>query len=310
MISISLQDLILNYQNVKFLKLYDLPTKSPFVESEKIYLDILKKMDEKSSLYFFFLQLNSSSGIDYDSLNTWFKIKFIPISEIKEHLLCSRYPFFFTYEKSGNIGAFLNPQNLIISFNVSYKVGYTYEQSLEDEINENNSVKLLFCKFHEIAHSKFNFGSKNDVSPRYLYNSKLEPLDTHYDTIYEYKNGKKPTNSDKRGEDVGEEGYALEMFLYGNYALTDLLLDSNDDLKQFLNSNLYIQDNLNELNHLFIELMKNSIFSEKYSEEEKKINELKIKIERKKNTSLANNIELSKKTPIYFFHNHSIDSRY
>ena len=135
-------------------------------------------------------------------------------------------------------------------------------------------------------------------------------MDTHYDTIYEYKNGKKPTNSDKRGEDVGEEGYALEMFLYGNYALTDLLLDSNDDLKQFLNSNLYIQDNLNELNHLFIELMKNSIFSEKYSEEEKKINELKIKIERKKNTSLANNIELSKKTPIYFFHNHSIDSRY
>ena len=308
MISISLPDSILNYDHPELIKLYDLPADSPFMESEKIYLDIIKKIDENSSLYFFYLQINSSSGIDYKSLNSWYKIRFIPLIEIQAHLLYNRYQFFFIYERSSNISAFVNPQSLIISFNVSSYCGYNFKKSLVYEKNENNATKLLVCKFHENVHSKFNVAAKNDYSPRYLYNSELNPLDTHFDTIFEYKNGIKPNDSERKGEDVGEEGYGIEMFLYGNLAMTDILKKSYDDLKQFNNVNLYIKDNFKELNILLIGLLSKQIIHNNYFKKEKQLNEFSLRNSQKKKPSADKTIEA--KSPSYYFHNYSIESRY
>ena len=114
MIIINIQKFIFEIGKFKFVKLYDLSEESPFIESEKLFFDIIKKLNTNSGLYFFYLQINSSSGIDYISYNTWYKIKYIPLIKIKAHLMYSRHPFFFIYEKYDNKGAFVNPQNLVI----------------------------------------------------------------------------------------------------------------------------------------------------------------------------------------------------
>ena len=95
MLIINIQKLLLKVGDFKLVKLYNLPINSPFVESEKLIFDIIKKLNENSALYFFYLQINSLSGMDFISLDTWFKIKFIPITQIKAHLLNTRHPFFF-----------------------------------------------------------------------------------------------------------------------------------------------------------------------------------------------------------------------
>ena len=81
------------------IKFCDLEINSPFIESEKLFFDIIKKLNENSALYFCYLQINSSSGLDYISSFTWFKIKFIPLIKIKAHLLYIRHPFFLFMKK-------------------------------------------------------------------------------------------------------------------------------------------------------------------------------------------------------------------
>ena len=94
-IMVNIYDLLSKYPDFKLIRLYDLPISSPFVEYEKIFLNIIKEITESSCLYFFYLQINSSYGLDYMTKNTWYKIKYIPLIEIKAHLLLSRYNFFF-----------------------------------------------------------------------------------------------------------------------------------------------------------------------------------------------------------------------
>ena len=309
MISINLKDLTINYRHFNFVRLYNLPFKSPFVESEKIFLDIIQELKENSALYFFYLQINSLSGLDYDSLNTWYKIKYIPLIRIKAHLLYSRHLFCFTYNNSKNIAAFVNPQTLIVNFNTDEDVGYKYNKNLEFEIDVNNTVKLLFCKLHESVHSKFNCGMKNHSSPRYLLNSDLKKLDACYDIIKEYKNGCKLKDSEKKGEDIGEEGYACDMFLYDTIIKTDLLLSSFNDLKQFKNVNLYIGDNFKDLNELILNVI-NQNGTNTIKKKKKRINKIKKMNTKKYKNQLINNDEELKRTPIYFFNNYPLDSRY
>jgi hypothetical protein len=254
MILITLFYNLVNNTNIKFIRLYDLPKSSPFVASEKIYLDIIKKLNETSSLYFFYLQINSSSGIDYISLNSWYSIKYIPLIEIKTHLLYSRFRFFFLYNENNNILAFVNPQTLIKSFNSSISCVYNYRKKLENEKSDNNTAKLLFYKFHENSHSKFDCGLNNDSAPRYLYNNDLEVLDNHYNSIIKYKLRRDPDEKNKKTDDEGEEGYSIEMFIYGDYKMTDILLESSNNLHRLCNPKLYIGNNFDELKKIFSEI--------------------------------------------------------
>ena len=137
MILMTIYDLVKN-SKFKFIRLYDLPISSPFVSSEKIYLDIIKEIKENSCLYFFYLQINSPSEIDYLTFNTWYPIKYIPLIEIKAHILYSRFRFFFIYDEKDNIPALTNPQTLIKSYNVSKHAGYNYSKNILNEESINN----------------------------------------------------------------------------------------------------------------------------------------------------------------------------
>ena len=278
MLLINIQYLVLYFENFKMIKFCDLEINSPFIESEKLFFDIIKKLNENSALYFCYLQINSSSGLDYISSNTWFKIKFIPLNKIKAHLLYIRHPFFFIYEKADNKEAFVNPYNLIINFNVHPDTGYNYINSVENEPDDDNMIKILFLKIHESAHSKFECGMKYDTSPRYLLNFELKMLDSHYDSIAQYKRrAKELPNSLKKGINVGGEGYAIEMFLYESIVKTDYLLKYLKDLKQFNNVNLYIGDNFKDLNDIFHKLIAKHAKTKDYPKKNVQIEEIKAR---------------------------------
>ena len=307
MLIINIQYLVLKVGDFKFVKFDDLPIDSPFVESEKLMLDIIKNLKENSALYFFYLQINSLSGLDYISLDTWFQIKFISLNQIKAHLLNIRYPFFFLYKKVDEKGAFVNPQNLIINFNTHPDVGYNYLKNLENEMNEDNTIRILFLKFHESAHSKFDSINKKDISPRYLLNFDLEELDSHYDSITSSKKEYKLSDMEKKGDDVGEEGYGLEMFLYGSIAKTDVLLRTLNHLKDFNNVNLYIQNNFNELNNLIKNLKDNQLIYNEYAKKDSKVNAFQERNVTTIKTPKKNN---EKNTPFFYFKNYPIEANY
>ena len=115
---------------------------------------------------------------------------------------------------------------------------------------------------------------KNHSSPRYLLNSELIKLDICHDLRKEYNIGYKLKDSEKKGEDIGEEGYACEMFLYDTIIKTDLLLSSFDDLQQFKNVSLYIKDNFKDLNELIVNLIR-QIGTKIIKKKKKKINKIK-----------------------------------
>ena len=313
MLLINIQYLVLYFENFKMIKFCDLEINSPFIESEKLFFDIIKKLNENSALYFCYLQINSSSGLDYISSNTWFKIKFIPLNKIKAHLLYIRHPFFFIYEKADNKEAFVNPYNLIINFNVHPDTGYHYINSIENEPDDDNMIKILFLKFHESAHSKFECGMKYDMeSPRYLLNFELKMLDSHYDSIAQYKRGgEELPNSLKKGINVGEEGYAIEIFLYESIVKTDYLLKYLKDLKQFNNVNLYIGDNFKDLNDIFHKLIAKHAKTKDYPKKNVQIEEIKARnIKTKLNVMNKEDHKEKKKTPLYFFKNFPIEANY
>ena len=60
--------------------------------------------------------------------------------KIKSHLFYNRYPFFFIFQKVEEVVAFVNPQNMIINYNVDPDVGYIYTY---DMLNEDNYIAFL-----------------------------------------------------------------------------------------------------------------------------------------------------------------------
>ena len=193
-----------------------------------------------------------------------------------------------------DVPAFVNPQTLIKSFNSCKKCGFIYINNLETEKNINNTAKLLIYKFHENCHSKLDFQNHKSLSPRYLYNYDLKALDSHYDTIISYKLGKELPASDKKGEDVGEEGYSIELFLYNDYSITDIIMESNDNLEKLCNAELYSGNNFQELNEILSNIIKDN-------------NEVK-KLNLYNNKTQDNNNQ--KKNRIYYFRNGIIEDRY
>ena len=301
-IMVNIYDLLSKHQDFKLIRLYDLPIFSPFFESKKIYLDIIKQINENSYLYFFYLQIISSYGFDNISLNTWYKIKYIPLIEIKAHLLYCRYNFFFLYNSPLDVPAFVNPQTLIKSFNSCKKCGFIYINNLETEKNINNTAKLLIYKFHENCHSKLDFQNHKSLSPRYLYNYDLKALDSHYDTIIAYILGKELPSSNKKGEDSGEEGYSIELFLYNDYSITDIIMESNDNLEKLCNAELYSGNNFQELNEILTNIIKDKVKNVKiHNNEVKKLNLCNKKTQENNN---------QKKNRIYYFRNGIIEDRY
>ena len=142
-------------------------------------------------------------------------------------------------------------------------------------------------------------------------NSKLNKLNINYDDNIEYKSIKKLKTEKKLGNDIEEEGYAIEIFLYYSIDKTDFLMKSFYDLGMFNNFQLYIKDNFNELNRLFFDIINKSEIEKKYlNREKKKISKIKnISIKNNKNKNTNNN-ENVKKTKMYYFNNFPLETRY
>ena len=309
MISINIQYLVIKVENFEFVKLYELPESSPFVNSEKLLFDIIKKLDENSNLYFFYLQINSSAGKDYISLKKWYKINYIPLMKIKSLLFYNRYPFFFVFQKVEEVVAFVNPQNMIINYNVDPDVGYIYTYDMLNEESDDNTFKLLIIKFHESVHSKFDCGKNNIKSPRYLLNSNFETIDVHYDLFVKYKKGNKYRNSEKKGKDIGEEGWAFELFIYGSIIITDILL-KNDDLSKFINIDLYTKDNFDELKKLIKEYLEKKSLKNKVSEKKKELDSVKNLYLKEDESPITKNSKDFPRTRMYFFYHYPLDANY
>ena len=237
---------------VKLKKLYDLPKKSSYVQSEILYRDIIMNLTYDSSLYFLYLQLNSSWDFDMISSNSWFKIKKISLIEIKNHLLSNFSPFFFTFNDKSPI-AFTDPKTLLKSYNENERIGYFYYENLGSPENINNIVKIFFVKIHEGAHSKFKGGFNMKNSGRYLLNYDLKVIDYHFDSI-KYDVTKEKT---KFGANIGEEGYGAEIYILGNYKTANKLLQSKKNLESLTNIKLYTGSNFNDLKKLILTKISN-----------------------------------------------------
>ena len=228
--------------DAKLLKLYSLPKTSPYVQSEFFYRDIILNLGYKSSLYFFYLQLNSNWGYDIISSNSWFKIKKIQLIEIQNHLLSDFSPFFFVYNSLSKV-VFSNPQTLIKAYNENYNIGYLYFDNFAETKSINNTIKLTFVKIHEESHFKYKGEFNMKYSGRYLLNNDLNVIDCHFD-IKLFDVVRKMT---LKGTDVGEEGYA-GVYITGNYKIIDSLLKSHENLQSLNNIKLYIGPNFDDLN--------------------------------------------------------------
>ena len=280
------------------------------VASEKIFLDIVKEINENSCLYFFYLQINSSSKVDFISKKSWYPIKYTPLIEIKTHLLYSRFRFFFTYDENDNIPVFSNPQTLIKSYNVSINAGYNYRKNLENENNDNNTAKLLIYKLHENSHSKFYSGLNNITAPRYLYNYDLKKLDIHYNSNIKYKSGGILKKESRKTEHEGEEGYVIEMLLYGDYKKADILLETFVNLEKICNPKLYSGNNFDELNKILSEIIANDNISRNNIEIDKKNLKMFEKMNIEEEAEEENDNISQKKSRIHFFKHCGNEAKY
>ena len=265
--------------NYEFRSFYELPKNCPYIQSELFFRKTVSKLHDNSSLSFFYLQLNSGSGMDYLTKAEHYKIKMIPLLEIKYHLLKEFfYPYFFVYNSNNKIMASNNINTQILSFNESKEIGYTESSSLSVIPDENNMIKLAFLKFHEKAHIKFkgNYGDKLD--PRYFLDYDFQLIDN-----------KTENKNDKNNEVslAGESGKAFEFFVFNDYSTLDKLIKSKKNLSSLNNINLLIQENFDEIRELVKDLTKDveltfsydrtNELSKRYEEKIKKYDNLKNK---------------------------------
>ena len=90
-------------------------------------------------------------------------------------------------------------------------------------------------------------------SGRYLLNYDLKFIECHFDSI-RYNNSKEKS---KFEDNVGEEGYAEEIYILGNYNAANKLLLSKENLESLANIELYTCSNLNDLNELILNKISN-----------------------------------------------------
>lgn len=272
-----------NKSNYKFMCFYDIPKHSPYLQSELFFRKIVSQLNDNSSLSFLYLQLNSGSGEDYITKVEHYKIRAIPLIEIKYHLLKKFfYEYFFTYDSNNNIWALTNINTQILSFNIAQDSGYTKPERLAELKSENNMIKLSFLKFHEHAHIKFNGSYDGSSEPRYLLDDDFKVIDN-----------KDRKNSDVAELNVGESGDALEYFLFKNYSIIDKLMSTKKNLSPLNDVNLFIQDNFNKLREIIQNLTKDSQVTFQFD----KKNELRKKYKEKiKNLIKLKKLKLSKIT--------------
>ena len=249
--------------NYIFKSFYELNEESSYIKSELFYRDIISQLNEESSLFFLYLQLNSGSSLDFISGTHFYKIKHISLIELKTHLLMDYfYPYFFLFFSEKEIKAWNGKTTQVKNYN--RKIFNKY-RLLEKEFHVNETVKLALLKMHEYAHTKLKGNNSLKISQRYLFNNNLDFIDNKKQLEEIIKVGDSMIN-----DYLGESGEAFEIYIFGDKKIVDNILNSkNIDLTELYNPKLFVEKDFQKLNAI--------------------INNLKIKSEEEKNhTDLFN----------------------
>ena len=233
-----------------------LTSESPFIQGYLFYKEIVENLKQKSLLTFLFNQLNSGKGFDYFSRTVCYKLKYIPLSIIKIHLLFnySDNKYFFIYSSQSNDNAFTNGYSKDIFFNLqTLELRHSYVNNSPNL--QNHSTKIGLVLLHENCHIKFRkIKCFNLKSPRGVIKSDLDLFLNDYMSF--------ESNNDDIFNTVkyGESGKALEFILFNdNNAISQLLKHKN--IEKLKNYELYIKDNNNDLITIKNEIMKQKTIS-------------------------------------------------
>ena len=133
-----------------------------------------------------------------------------------------------------------------------------------------------------------------------MYNYNLEAFEINFNSI-RYKLGREPDKKHKRIDEKGEEGYAIEMFLFGDIKNTDILMESSDNLDKLCNSRLYSGNNFEELHKIISEIKTNVALPLIDIEFNKKNDNIHIKYNNSNSQEINN---------IYYFKNCGKEGKY
>ena len=243
-------------RGTSFLKLIEynkLNKNSPFIQGYIFYKSIIEGLKLDSFITFIYNQINSGSGYDYIDEIECYKLKYIPLSIIKSHLLLNENDnkYFFIYSLNDGAHAFTDGYSKDTFFNLN-SLDFLESNVFDSCDLENDSTKIGLLYFHENCHIKFRvFDSFNINSPQGLIKPDFKIFENNYiENIY-------TENDILTVEKSGESGRALEYFLFNENDAIDKLLECRD-IKDLKNVDLFIQKNNENLVIIKDKIIKNN----------------------------------------------------
>ena len=248
-----------NHSFIDIVEYNKLTSESPFIQGYLFYKQIVENLEQDSLLTFIYNQINSGKGKDYmsDTNIDCYKLKYIPLSIIKSHLLFNYKDnkYFFIYEKNSSEHAYTEGYSKDIFYNLSsIKFNRLTPYSSKKSNLNNDSTKIGLLHLHENSHIKFRItDSFNMKSPRGVIQSDLKLFKN--DFLAYNNNNNDLFNTIKHGE----SGKALEYILFGdNDAISQLLKHNN--LEKLKDYKLYIENNNKKLTKIKDEILKQQTF--------------------------------------------------
>lgn len=239
-----------------FLKLIEynkLNKNSPFIEGYIFYKSIIEGLKLDSFITFIYNQINSGSGYDYINKIECYKLKYIPLSIIKSHLLLNETDnkYFFIYSLNDGVHAFTDGYSKDTFFNLN-SLDFLESDVFDSCHLENDSTKIGLLYLHENCHIKFRiFDFFKIKSPQGFMKPDFKIFKNNYfENIY-------TENDILTIEKSGESGRALEYFLFNENDVIDKLLKCNN-IKSLKNVNLFIQKNNENLVSISKKIIKNN----------------------------------------------------
>jgi len=288
----------INFFNYKLMNMEDLPSYSPFIESEIKFRKIISELNDDSKIRFLYLQFNSGAGRDLFTSKSFYQIKLIPLISIKNHILNDFSQYFYIFNPNNySTLAYTNPQTNLKSYNE-----FCLKNGAEDiayHQSNLNTVKILYLKFHECSHSKFSGNFNFESSPQLVLKRNLNKLlnDKYFsegiisqqlyykykDYLYKYTE----TNEVKEDPKEEEDNYFDIMYYYledmGDEIETKIIQEekigeSGSAFEYYLSNNYYCINGIIRYQGNLDSLLNEKLYIEKSLLSLKRIIERKIKI--------------------------------
>ena len=280
------------------MNMEDLPSYSPFIESEIKFGKIISELNDDSKISFLYLQFNSRAEKDLFSSKTFYQIKLIPLMSIKNNILNDFSPDFYIFNLNNYLKlAYTNPQTNLKSYNeFGLKNGtedIAYHQS------NLNTVKILFLKFQECSHSKFSDNFNFEFSPQIVFKRNLDILlndkslsqgiitQKLYYKYKEYLYKDEELNEVKENPEDEEDNYFDIMYDYledmGDEIETKIIKkenmgESGAAVEYYLSNNYYCINGIIRYQGNLDSVLKENLYTDKSLLSLKRIIERKIKI--------------------------------